>query len=140
VEFALIVPLLLLLICGVIDFGRVLNVYVGLTDAVREGARYSVLNSGSSSVIACSYTARAGPVTSSACWPIISDAMAVAPQTTPDHITAFSMSYSHYGTNDGSGGTLAAHVAIQYRFQPITSLVIGGATISLSVSSTYLQQ
>jgi len=39
VEFALVLPLLLLLVCGIIDFGRALNAQITLTQAAREGAR-----------------------------------------------------------------------------------------------------
>lgn len=43
VEFALLLPLLLLLIFGLIDFGRALNAQVTLTQAAREGARLAAL-------------------------------------------------------------------------------------------------
>ena len=43
VEFALVAPLLLLLILGLIDFARAWNVYQVLTDAAREGARNAVV-------------------------------------------------------------------------------------------------
>lgn len=39
VEFALILPLLVLLVFGIIEFGRGYNAKVELTGAVREGAR-----------------------------------------------------------------------------------------------------
>lgn len=43
VEFALVAPLLLLLILGLIDFARAWNVYQVITDAAREGARNAVV-------------------------------------------------------------------------------------------------
>jgi len=43
VEFALLLPLLLILVFGIIDFGRMLNAQITLTEAAREGARASVL-------------------------------------------------------------------------------------------------
>lgn len=43
VEFALVLPLLLLLIFGIIDFGRALNVQITLSAAAREGARWAAL-------------------------------------------------------------------------------------------------
>lgn len=43
VEFALIVPMLLLLVLGIVEFGRAWNVYQTLTDATRQGARTAVL-------------------------------------------------------------------------------------------------
>lgn len=42
-EFALVLPLLLLLIGGIIEFGRAWNIKQALTDASREGARYTVV-------------------------------------------------------------------------------------------------
>ncbi len=44
VEFALLLPILLLLVFGIIDFGRALNAQVTLTQAAREGARLAALN------------------------------------------------------------------------------------------------
>lgn len=46
VEFAIIFPLLLLLIGGVIDFGRAYFTQVVLANAAREGARAAVVGSG----------------------------------------------------------------------------------------------
>lgn len=43
VEFALILPLLLLLMMGIIEFGYVLIVYSGMFNAAREGARLGVV-------------------------------------------------------------------------------------------------
>jgi Flp pilus assembly protein TadG len=44
VEFALVLPLLALLLFGVIQFGIVFNNYLDLTDAVRAGARKAVVS------------------------------------------------------------------------------------------------
>jgi Flp pilus assembly protein TadG len=43
VEFALLRPLLLLVVMGIIDFGRMLNAQETLTQAAREGARVVAL-------------------------------------------------------------------------------------------------
>jgi Flp pilus assembly protein TadG len=43
VEFALVVPLLLVLLVGIIEFGRAWNCHQVITDAAREGARWSVI-------------------------------------------------------------------------------------------------
>jgi hypothetical protein len=39
VEAALILPVLLLIVFGIIDFGRMLNTQIALTEGAREGAR-----------------------------------------------------------------------------------------------------
>jgi Flp pilus assembly protein TadG len=43
VELALVLPVLLLMLFGVIDFGRMLNTQLRLTEAAREGARAAAL-------------------------------------------------------------------------------------------------
>ncbi|GIF21847.1 Flp pilus assembly protein TadG [Actinoplanes tereljensis] len=43
-ELALVLPVLLLLVFGLIDFGRVMQQQIQLTEAVREGARVGALN------------------------------------------------------------------------------------------------
>jgi Flp pilus assembly protein TadG len=45
VEFALLFPILLLLIFGMIDFGRALNAQITLTQAARTGARLAAVGS-----------------------------------------------------------------------------------------------
>jgi Flp pilus assembly protein TadG len=52
VEFALVMPLLLLVIFGLIDFGRMLNAQITLTEAAREGARANALGANVNSRVA----------------------------------------------------------------------------------------
>jgi Flp pilus assembly protein TadG len=40
VETAIVIPILLLLLAAVVDFGRAFDAYIVLTNAVREGARF----------------------------------------------------------------------------------------------------
>jgi Flp pilus assembly protein TadG len=42
-EFALILPLVLLFIAAILEFGRAWNIKQAVTDAAREGARYTVV-------------------------------------------------------------------------------------------------
>ena len=44
VEFALIMPFLLLFIIGIVEFGRAWNLHQVITDAAREGARTAVVH------------------------------------------------------------------------------------------------
>jgi Flp pilus assembly protein TadG len=44
VEMALILPVLLLLALGIVEFGRAFNAKQVVTDAAREGARHAVVN------------------------------------------------------------------------------------------------
>ena len=49
IEFSLTLPLLLLIVLGIIEFGFVFREYEIVTNAAREGARFCALSSGSSS-------------------------------------------------------------------------------------------
>jgi Flp pilus assembly protein TadG len=56
VEFALVLPLLLLLIFGIFDFGRAINYWIDSTHMANEAARYAAVGntpSGCSSIAAC---------------------------------------------------------------------------------------
>ena len=44
VEFALALPILLMLLCGIIDFGWIYYNQITLNNAAREGARYAVIH------------------------------------------------------------------------------------------------
>lgn len=65
VELALVLPVLLLVVFGCIDFGRMLNAQIALTQAAREGARWAAL--GQSGVSARVNNAAGGlsPITTS---------------------------------------------------------------------------
>ena len=52
VEFALIIPIFLLLVFGMMDFGIVLNQYLVVTAAAREGARSAAIGNSDSGSIA----------------------------------------------------------------------------------------
>lgn len=45
VEMAFVLPILLLVLMGIVEFGRILNSYLIITNASREGARYSAIHS-----------------------------------------------------------------------------------------------
>jgi len=51
VEFAIVLPLLLLIICAIIDFGWLFFNQLSLQNTVREGARYGAVNAGNSDCI-----------------------------------------------------------------------------------------
>lgn len=51
VEFAMVLPLLLLVLFAIIDFGRIYQGHVTLTNAVREGARLGAVGESDSVII-----------------------------------------------------------------------------------------
>jgi Flp pilus assembly protein TadG len=50
VELAILLPLLLLILFGIIDFGRMLNTQIKVTEAAREGARAVSVGASSAAV------------------------------------------------------------------------------------------
>ncbi len=60
VEFALLLPVLLLIVFGTIDFGRAINAQITLTQAAREGARLASLGDSSSVVTTRTESAATG--------------------------------------------------------------------------------
>jgi uncharacterized membrane protein YoaK (UPF0700 family) len=60
VEFALLLPLLLLILFGIIDFGRAINAEITLTQAAREGARLAALGYSTSAVTSRTQSAATG--------------------------------------------------------------------------------
>lgn len=51
VEFALVLPLLILLLFGIVDFGRIFHAYLTIDHAGREAAREASIGKGNADVI-----------------------------------------------------------------------------------------
>lgn len=120
VEFALILPVLLLLLMGIFDFGRFILAYNTVSDAARDGARVAIVNQRSSDI--CQIAAER--------------AVAIAlPTTCAANVTAVGV----YVTS--SCGTVAINcrqtVQVRYQLQPITPIlgsIIGPITVGASSS------
>jgi hypothetical protein len=66
VEFALVAPVLLLLLVGILDLGRAVNAYVTVSNAAREGTHYAILHpTAAPSAIASAVTDRVVPLDTS---------------------------------------------------------------------------
>jgi len=52
VETALVLPLLLLLLMGIIEFGRLGNTYLAVTHAARHGVRHATVGASNSDIVA----------------------------------------------------------------------------------------
>ncbi len=52
VEMALVLPILIMLIFGIVEFGRILNTYMTVTELSREGARKGAVGGTDSEIIA----------------------------------------------------------------------------------------
>lgn len=117
-EFALVLPVLLLMLFGIIDFGRALNAQITLTEAATEGARLTAL--GESNVVSRTQAAAAGlsPVTVT-----VTSACAASATQASDAVVKVSYSFSFitpisaftaiFGvTGPGSGLTMSAQATM----------------------------
>jgi Flp pilus assembly protein TadG len=83
VEFALILPLLLVLVVGIIEFGRAYNTQIALQGAAREGARALALGNSATAAVEASRGGVAMSVSSStSCPPGDTDAYATVTTST----------------------------------------------------------
>jgi Flp pilus assembly protein TadG len=108
VEMAIVLPLLVLLAFGIIDFGRMLNAQIQISQAAREGVRLAALAAGSG-YSAADVTARVG-------------------QAAPNPGfggTAASVSPAPVMCSTLSGPTDAATVNVAYQFRGIFFLAGG---------------
>lgn len=55
-EFAIVLPILLLIVCAIIDFGWVFYNQLSLQNCVREGARYGAVNAANTECISMTST------------------------------------------------------------------------------------
>jgi hypothetical protein len=165
VEFALVAPVLLLLLFGVVDFGRVIYIYVTLNQAVNEGARTAIRDSPllpSNADVETSVKHHAvdvslanpcpnGPVTSSTPpanqgWIYITEPN---PPSTPEALSPTLQDApggQMWGVSNGTcSATNPAHdhsplqVTIRYNFVPITPLIqqVTANNIVISAAATY---
>ena len=96
VEFALILPILLLLVMGILQFGMMLNSYLTIENASREGARVGIIGSTNAE--------------------IINAIIATSPSLDPNKLTV-----TITPTNRVAGDTLT--VAINYNYELIVPII-----------------
>jgi Flp pilus assembly protein TadG len=57
VELALVLPVLLLILFGIMEFGRVFSAYLVITNAAREGARQAAIGANNTTIVDTVYNA-----------------------------------------------------------------------------------
>jgi Flp pilus assembly protein TadG len=121
VEFALILPILLILVCGIIDFGWLYNCNIAATNAAREAARYASIHIYDSSTDNDGATA----------WNIV---LSEAPQLRPDSTTVGlkSLDFDHNGIQESVEINVTSQVPLITGF---TSIFMGKNSITISASS-----
>jgi Flp pilus assembly protein TadG len=128
-EFALILPVLFLLIAGIIEFGRAWNIKQAVTDAAREGARYTVIVDASTITdVTDKIKARLG----------LASILTTDPPTTIT-ITPAAFFKCPGGAVGASGAEMTVRVTTTYRMAWVGALMSwlgGSSTITISSKAT----
>jgi Flp pilus assembly protein TadG len=111
VEFALVLPILLLVIFGIIDFGRAVYAYNTIGNAARTGGRVAIVSQTDASIETAAIN------------------QAVALGTQPSNVT------TTYGCESPYSIDCIVSVTVTYTFHPITP-VIGQIWQAINMSST----
>lgn len=107
VEFTIVLPILMLLIMGIFQFGMMLNAYITIGNAAREGARAGIIGSSDAEIQNL----------------IIS----TSPSLEPENLL---VSIIPSGTNRISGGTLTVNVTYNYKLTvPIISSLFNNVIV-----------
>lgn len=122
VEFALILPALLLLMVGIVDFGRAFQNYVALGDMVRQSAREAAVHGAGATV-------QWGPAANDAS--VTADVRQRAVGLVSQNVVVTSA----WPEGDNSTGSQVT-VAATYTFRPIALMFLGNVTVPLSATTT----
>ena len=126
-EFAILLPLLMLIVVGILDLGRLSSAYVVITNAAREGARYGASHQADGANLASNVTSRArAEATGTGIDPTQMQVSCISPTPTPS-------------TCSGAAGTDPIRVQVTYPFQFITTNMFAGlSTINIRTDATFL--
>lgn len=109
VELALLLPILISILIGVIDLGRAFNAYITITNAAREGARYGSL-----------HPADTGGIKAR----VVNEATESGVDIAMDDVSVA-----------GSGAGNPIRVIVEYDFPLLTGFLASGGTIQLISSA-----
>jgi Flp pilus assembly protein TadG len=137
VEFAVVLPVLLMLVTGIIQFGLLFNKYLTLTDAVRTGAQTLALGRGLSDPCdpAVAQTLSSASATGLTSGEVTLSFTAQTPPPTPAPTTVSNCGTGTYpsetGGNENQGDQATVTAA-----QPFTLAVFGLPLFSLNLSAS----
>lgn len=120
VEFALIAPLFVALVAGVIQFGVALNYWLDLQRLANQGARWAVVNCGPASATVCNPSLEA-----------YLESQEISQGNSTD-VTVCWVQKSGAGGTPTAGDPVTVKMVTQYQFVPIVKV----GTISLRGSAT----
>jgi len=142
VEFAIILPVFLMLTVGVLDVARAAWAYLSLQDAVREGVRSAIIIpvKPSGSGLTTSSTANVVPRALTAAPFLGLDSGQLGSVTNCGTGPLANTSFSLSAVNGAGAADYCTPVSVtltaSYTFQPIASLVLGTASLTMTASST----
>lgn len=113
VEFALVLPLLIVLLFGIIEFGLILYDKAVVTNASREGARYGIVYREPGSEITCDNITN------------IIQTYTAGKLITFGSVNNVAISYAPGDCNPGSGNDLTVTVSYQYDYLLLPGFVAG---------------
>lgn len=133
VEAAVVLPLLLMLLLGIVSFGRAYNVYQTMTRAAREGARELVLTG----CATCS-DALTAPSAASVQTNFVNPALTAAnlDPTNSTYTGSYSTTYVYLNPNQSSGYICGVQISFKYPYKlmlPFTTLNLSTITLSTTV-------
>ncbi len=131
VEAAVVIPLLMVLLLGIISFGRAWNTYQTITRAAREGAKQVVLTPCADST----YCPGASVYTASDIWSNFVDPVLLSAHLDPAQVTNASITYVQLDPNDPVPYICGLRVTFNYPYTfslPFTSINL--STINLSTT------
>jgi Flp pilus assembly protein TadG len=133
VEFALLSPLLLILVFGIIDFGLAMNAQIIIGNAVREGARAAALGASYDDTLAAASNAETGVVGTV---PDPEATCEIKVNDTPEPCPGGDTGWAHLTTNPAPSGATVT-VSITYSYKWITPIqMIPGLSSSLTFTRT----
>jgi Flp pilus assembly protein TadG len=116
VEFALVIPVFLLVFMGLVDGGRLIYVYNTVSNAARSGARVAVVNQSTSGTQTCDTTSTAYPAGCAA-------SAAIGVGVSPSDVIVTYRSWNDSGACSPMAMGCLAVVTVTGRFQPLTPII-----------------
>ena len=129
VEAAVVIPILLMLLLGIVTFGRAWNVYQTITRAAREGARQAVLTPCADST----YCSGATAYTSNDIWTKFVDPVLASDNLDSSKILNPTITYVPMDPNDPTPSVCGVQVSFEYPYTfsvPFTSINLSTVTLS----------
>lgn len=114
VELAITLPVLLLILCGIIDFGWILSNQLTLSYCSREGARYGIVHSRDANAVQI----------------ITNRVLSVAPEYIRNKMSVI-VTFSNSGTNQLGDITVETRAGI-VALTPVTGVFVQGESVQLS--------